>query len=179
MEALYVTLVYLFFLFFLLVINYYVHLISTKDQYTKEELSNIMPYLSDSWKTMNERYSSSGLITSFIFSSLVGLLIPFLSIHWFFNSSILVCIFFLVFPVVKERLDSMKVSSTGSYSVDIQNYFAYYAGVILLGFGTGTGGSLMYNWANHREMSFLWFMLNLAVVVVLMQYALRRELNGR
>src|SRR5512137_2909575 len=108
MEALYVTLVYLFFLFFLLVINYYVHLISTKDQYTKEELSNILPYLSDSWKAMNERYSSSGLITSFILSSLVGLLIPFLSVHWFFNSSILFCIFFLVFPVVKERLDSMK-----------------------------------------------------------------------
>jgi len=37
--------------------SYYVNLYLTKDQFTKDELKNVMPYLKESWVKLSRTYS--------------------------------------------------------------------------------------------------------------------------
>lgn len=177
MGLVYILIIYTVFLLFILTVNYYVNLISSKDQYTREEISNILPYIAESWLKVSRKYSSPALLLALFGSSFFGILIPFTSAHWFFNSAIFFVVIYLVLPLVKERVDSVKVSSSSMISDDIGNMISRMSYIIIFGFGMGTGTSLMYNWAKEKELAFLWFLVNLAVIVVLEVYAINKELG--
>ncbi|TAL36437.1 MAG: hypothetical protein EPN93_08415 [Spirochaetes bacterium] len=177
MGFLYILAVYMFFMFFLLTVNYYIHLLSSKDQYTREELSNILPYISGYLAMLGEKYHQTGFMLALLPASLVGLLIPQISDHWFFSSAILFVIAYLLLPVLKERFESTRVMASDSHADDILNFLARHAGVLVIGLGGGMGSSLMYTWARDKELGFLWFILNLSVLIVLMEFALAREYN--
>ncbi len=177
MDLVYMLLIYFCFIFFLFVVNYYVNLFSSKELYTREDVSNFMPYLSESLGKMTQKYNVSGLVVALAVSSLFGVGIPLLSMHWFFNSSILFAVLFLVSPAIKESFDASKVNASDSRVDEIANLFSRYIGIIVLGFGTGTGASLMLNWANKKELGFLWFAVNIIAVIVLEQYVISRELK--
>jgi TM2 domain-containing membrane protein YozV len=167
MAFLYIIIIYMCFVFFLVSVSYYVTLFSQKEQYTREEISNVLPYIFESWRKLGAKYPVTGLLLALLVSSFIGLLVPFISSHWSINSAVFYGLFYAVFPILKERFDSTRVSSSPYYRDDISNAFSRYAGIILFGFGAGTGTSLMYNWAHNKELGFLWFILNLAVITVL------------
>lgn len=179
MSLLFLLLVYFVYVLFLFVIHYYTDLISSKDQYTKEELSNILPAVVENWKVLSAMYTPSGMLIGLAASSIIGLLIPFISSNWFVNSSILVIVLYLVIPFIKEQIDSSMVHSSDNIADSVVNFFSKNAVIILLGFGSGTGASLMYNWAQKKDIPFLWFLVNLVAVTVLMEILLKKELKER
>jgi hypothetical protein len=164
---------------FLLVANYYITLISSKDHYTREEIANIFPFISSSLIKLKDRYNTAGLLLAMALSSLIGGGIPRISSHWFFNSSLLFLAVYFIFPILKERIESYKVSTSEYYRDALANYFSQYSGIIIIGLGTGMGASLMYNWASIRELSFLWLLLNLAVITVLVERVLGKEMSDQ
>jgi hypothetical protein len=177
MSFLYMLAVYMFFMFFLLTVNYYIHLLSSKDQYTREELSNILPYISGYLSMLAEKYHQTGFLLALLPASLVGMLFPVITDHWFFSSSILFIIAYLLLPILKERFESTRVMASSSRVDDVSNFMARHAGVIVIGLGGGMGSSLMYTWAHDKELGFLWFIMNLSILIVLMEFALSREYN--
>jgi len=177
MALLYVVIIYAVFTLFILTVCYYVNLISSKDQYTREEISNILPFVAETWQKVYSRYPSPMLFLMLLGSSFIGLLIPFLSSHWFFNSAVFFVVLYLVAPLAKERVDSVKVSNSDEIKDDLTNLFSRFTYIIVLGFGLGTATSLMYNWAQEKELSFLWFLLNLAAIVLLEVHMMNKELN--
>lgn len=177
MSLLYLILIYLFFAAFLFTVTYYADLISSKEQYTREEISNILPFITESWQKLSDKYPMPGLTLALFFPSFLGLLIPFISASWFFNSSILFVVLYVVLPVMKERFESVRVSASEYYADAISNFISKYARIVLIGFGTATGASLMYNWAHKKELGFIWFIFNLAVIVVLEVLTISREIK--
>ncbi len=174
---LYLLIVFIVFVLFLLSVAYYVSLISSKDVYTREEIASVLPYISGSIGKLAEKYSAGGFLLVFLLSALVGVSIPFLANNLFFNSCALFAILYLVLPIVRERFASARVAASEYYRDDIANFIAKYAGLVVVGFGSGNGAALMYVWATTRELGFLWLLLNLSILCVLLEMALLRELG--
>ncbi len=177
MSLLYIVLIYIIFTAFLLTVTYYADLISSKEQYTREEISNIIPFIAETGQKIIEKYPLPGLGLAIFFPSLLGLLMPFISNGWFLNSAFLFVCLYILLPIAKERFDSTRVSASEYYADEIANYISKYAGMILFGFGAGTGTGLMYTWAHEKELGFLWFIFNLIVIVVLEVYTVSKEIK--
>ena len=97
----------------------------------------------------------------------MGILIIMLSEHWLLNSAIIFIIVFLTFPIAKKNFDKVKVTTGSGFSDTAINIFSKYYNFILLGFGTGTGAGLMYNWGVYKAVPFLWFLINFTVISIL------------
>lgn len=173
---LYLLIVFIVFVLFLLSVGYYVTLISSKEVYTREEIASVLPYITGSLGKLAERYSTGGFLLVFLVSALFGIAFPFMANNLFFNSCALFAILYLVLPIVRERFASARVEASEYYRDDVANFIARYAGLIVVGFGSGNGAALMYVWATTKELGFLWLLLNLVILCVLLELALLKEI---
>lgn len=162
--------IYLVYLLLLILGSYYVNLYISKDQFTKEELKDILPYISQLWSKIINNHSSPILIAAFVLSSIMGLALPLLSDHWFLNSSIIFLVMFFTFPVAKKNFDKTRITTGGSLSDTVINIFGRYYNVILIGFGNGTATGLMYN---YKTLHFIWFLVNLIALSVMVGVAIK------
>ena len=161
-------LIYITYLIILILGSYYVNLYLSKDQFTKEELRNIFPFLAQFWNRILSNFSIFLVAIILFISSLVGILIIMLSEHWFLNSAIIFIIVFFTFPLAKKNFAKVMVTTGGGFSDTVINIFSKYYNFILLGFGTGTGAGLMYNWGVYKTVPFLWFLINFTVISILL-----------
>jgi hypothetical protein len=113
------------------------------------------------------------LAVSLIISSIVGILLPMLSEHWFLNSSIIFVVMFFIFPLAKKNFDKAKVTTGGKLSDTAMNIFLKYYNFILIGFGSGTASALMYNWGVFKAVHFLWFLINFIALSILIGIAIK------
>ena len=168
-----IIVIYLVYLIILILGSYYVNLYLSKDQFTKDELKDIIPYLERLWNNIANNFSMLILAISLIVSSMVGILLPMLSQHWFLNSSIIFVVMFFIFPLAKKNFDKAKVTTGGNLSDTAMNIFLKYYNFILIGFGTGTASALMYNWGVFKAVHFLWFLINFIVLSILLGIAIK------
>lgn len=172
-----ILIIYLIFLLLVLVGNYYINIFLTQEQYSKEEMKNILPYLSQFWDKINKNYS---LLTFFIIltiSSFLGLIIPMLSSHWIANSSIFFMIIFFLLPYIKKYYEQSQVTSSDNYSDTITNIFVKYSDIIKIGFGTGLGTALMLNWRLLTHINSILFLLNILIIAILLGISLKKIIN--
>lgn len=174
---LYLLMVFVVFVLFLLSVGYYVTLISSKDVYTREEITSVLPFITGSLGKLADRYSPGRFLLVFLAAALLGVAFPFMANNLFFNSCALFVILYLVLPIVRERFASARVEASEYYRDDVANFIVRYAGLMLIGFGSGNGAALMYVWATTKELGFIWLLLNLAILCVLLEMALLRELG--
>jgi len=104
-------------------------------------------------------------------------LLPLISTHWFLNSAILFVIVFFVFSFIKDHIDRIMVTASESFRDVVANVFSRHCEIFTLGFGVGTGASLIYVWGNNREMSFLWFLANMVIATIMIEFTLRTILK--
>jgi hypothetical protein len=161
-------LIYFTYLIILLLGSYYVNLYLSKDHFTKEELKNVVPFLTQSLKKVMNSHSMSIMIILLFVSSLLGILVTMLSENWFLNSSIIFIVMFLTFPLAKKNFDKVKVTIGGSYADTAINIFSKYYNFLLIGYGNGTASALMYNWGVYKAVPFLWFLINFIVISILL-----------
>lgn len=166
--------IYLVYLLLLILGSYYVNLYISKDQFTKDELKNILPYLSQLWSKIINNHSTPILVATFIISATIGIALPLLSDHWFLNSSIIFLVMFFSFPVAKKNFDKTQITTGGSFSDTIINIFCRYYNVILIGFGNGTATGLMYNF---KTLHFLWFLINLIALSIMVGVAIKNYIE--
>ena len=101
--------IYLVYLLLLVLGSYYVNLYISKDQFTKDELKDVLPYLAKLWGKIINNHSISVLIAVFIISAIIGMALPLLTDHWFLNSSIIFLVMFFSFPVAKKNFNKLKL----------------------------------------------------------------------
>ncbi len=167
---LYISLIILYVaaIFISLILFHYFQLFRSKEQYTKEELKNVIPSIPRYWDSLLQRYSISGFVFSLLAATIPGLLIPFISLGWFFQSAIIFILLFIILPYVRGYMENIRVTAPADYGDVISNIFIRYTDVILYGFGAGTLSSITYLWTTHRELSFLWYIINAAVILIIM-----------
>lgn len=157
--------------------GYYINLLMTKDQYTRDELKSIIPYLSQYWRRISGGHSVLLVLIVFLGCSLLGALLPMLSDGWFLNSSILFLVLFIIFPMMKGSLERAQVTTGGDFSDVVENIFLKYYHFIIIGFGCGTATSLMYNWGAREVIHFAWFLINFIILTGCVGIAVKRAYN--
>ncbi len=174
MDFIYIIIVFVVYLIVLLGVNYYINLFSEKEEYTKEELKNILPYFSILMEKINSKHALPQVLLAFILSSFIAGLIPFVGSHWFIQSAILFGIILFFLPIVKSYFENQKVTSSDRISDSFINVFTGVSEIIILGFGLGYASSFMFVWVTDRELSFMWFMLNLIAFTFLLEYTIQK-----
>lgn len=163
-----IILIYIVYLMLLTLGSYYVNLYLTQDQFTKEELKNVIPYLIKLRDSIANNYSMTILAVILIVSSLVGIALTMVTEYWFLNSAIIFAVMFFIFPLVKKNFDKAMVTTGGNLSDTAMNMFLKYYNFILIGFGTGTASAIMYNWGAFKSIHFLWFLINIIALTILL-----------
>lgn len=157
--------------------SYYANLYLTKDQFSKDDLKEIMPYVKDSWAIISRKYSMPVLSVIFFVSSIIGIALTMLSHNWFLNSAILLLVMFFTFPLAKKNVEKAGVTTGGNFSDMALTLFAQYDNIILTGFGAGTATGLMYNWGAYNAIHFFWFLVNLIALSIIVGIAIRNAIN--
>ena len=178
MTAISIVIIYLVFSSLLIIVNYYIHLFTTQDQYTRDELKNIFPYFNEISQTLQSKYSIFYLLLLSIVPSLIGIALPLLFNNWLINSSILFIIIFSTFPYLKSNFEKTKVTASDDYRDNFANIFAKHTEIITLSFGAGFGSSLIFVWGYTKEFSFIWFLINIVIIAVLMEITLTNTLKN-
>ncbi len=160
-------LIFITYLLILTLGSYYVNLYLSQDQFSKDELKNVLPYLNQLLGKIATSYSLFMVVMIACASSFMGVLLTMVTEHWFLNSAILYVILFFLFPFAKKNFSKAMVTTGGGYSDTVINVFLKYYNFILIGFGTGTGTGLMYNWGVYRAVPFLWFLINFIIISIL------------
>jgi hypothetical protein len=163
-----IILIYIVYLMLLTLGSYYVNLYLTQDQFTKEELKNVIPYLIKLRDSIANNYSMTILAVILIVSSLVGIALTMVTEYWLLNSAIIFAVMFFIFPLVKKNFDKAMVTTGGNLSDTAMNMFLKYYNFILIGFGTGTASAILYNWGAFKSIHFLWFLINIIALTILL-----------
>jgi len=158
--------------------TYYINLYISQDHFTKEELKNIFPYLANLWSSVTNNNSIPLLLGIIVIFSFLGVLVTMLSDHWFLNSSIIFTIMYLTFPLARKSFDKAKVTTGGGFADTAIDLFLKYYNFILIGYGTGTGTALMYNWGVYKSVPFLWFLINFIVISILLGMIVKNTANS-
>jgi hypothetical protein len=177
MTLIYLVIVYAVYTALILIANYYINLFSEKEEYTREEIKNIFPHITFCIEKIGSRYSFSTMILCLAISSLIGMLFPLSSSHWFIQSAVLFTIIFFMFPIIKKNIEETRVNSSDSYSDSFANFFAKHTDIISFGFGMGFGSSFMYVWASNKELSFLWFILNIVIISIMLEFTVQKMIK--
>jgi hypothetical protein len=172
-----IIIIYIVYLIILILGSYYVNLYLSKEQFTKEELKDVIPYLAKLWNSIANNYSMVILTGSIIVASIVGIVLTMLTQHWFLNSAIIFAVMFFVFPLAKKNFDKAMVTTGGNLSDTVMNIFLKYYNFILIGFGAGTASGLMYNWGAFKAVHFLWFLINIIALTILIGITIKNIAN--
>ncbi len=172
-----IVLIYIVYLILIILGSYYVDLYLSQDQFTKEELKNVIPYLTKLMNNIANNYSVTILTVILIVSSLVGIALTMVTQHWLLNSAIIFGVLFFILPLAKRNFDKAMVTTGGNLSDTAMNIFLKYYNFILAGFGTGTASALMYNWGAFKAIHFLWFLINIIALTILLGITVKNIVN--
>lgn len=167
----------LFTLLVLLCSNYYL-LFSSRDRYTREELADFFPFL----QKLGEAIRSTGSIPVFaagiILSSLLGMAVPYLIRSWITYSVIITLIVCLSLPLIKNILTRQPDTKGRKYQI-IKNFIIRHHYDLALGFGTGSGSMIVYNFRDMKEIDSFFLVINILAIVVINCFVLIRMLHNR
>lgn len=156
---------------------YYFTLITRKDQYTKDEFKNVIPFLKGSWKKVSSNYPLPFFLSILVISVFFGVIIPMVFRHWITNSSIFFVILFFSLPLIKKYLEKSQVAESKSYSDNLSNLFIRYMDIIIIGFGTGLGSALIYNWRDLPEIYSPFFLINIIIISLFLGHTVKNVLK--
>ncbi len=156
---------------------YYFNLITLKDQYTKDDLKNVIPFFKESWKKVSSEYPVPLFLSILVIATFFGVVIPMIFRHWVTNSSIFFVILFFTLPLIKKYLEKSQVTESKSYSDNLSNLFIRYMDIIITGFGTGLGSALIYNWRDLPEIYSPFFLINIIIISLFLGHTVKNVLK--
>jgi hypothetical protein len=164
------------FVFVTVAISYYADLITKKEEYSRDDLKNILPFAAMLWEHYLQKYSLPVFIAIFISSSFASIVLTLVSASVLLNSSLLFIIVYFALPVISGNLEKSRVTDTGNYFDHAANIIIKHSDIIILGWGAGSGAALIYSWGSLKQIGFIWFVINLVVVIVLSQIKIRQSI---
>ncbi len=172
------TLIFLFYTFITLVINYYISLFKSKDLFTKEELKNVKPYFFEKWSELKKIYSPFSFLTSFFIFSLIGIMFPKISENKVINSIIPFAFLYYLLPFLEKIVQKQVLPNEKGIQKTAKDFFLKNYPVFIFAFGLGSFTSISINWMiNPTIYSFLLFSANFLGTIILLQYSFNFVMN--
>lgn len=173
------------FLWIVLVIPYWEHLLRTKDTYTKDELISFIEIFNHQLQKMNPEHSITGYI-SFVIGILVAWLLTLIGglispdsgqdfdfassemANYFFQSGLFVFILHIVWP-------SMKFYFEENFAPDIILKFLDNDKPFFTALATTLPSISVACWGVYHELSFLFILINGVILLTYASYQIQRE----
>ncbi len=170
MGLLSIILLCIFYTALIVIVYEYYKLFNAKDEYTKQELQQVVFLIPDHWIPLLSKFRLYPVYA--LVSLVIGILIPLLSTNWFFQSSVFCIILFIILPQIRRSYEPMKVTVSDSFIDTLASAISEYYEIILFFFSIGTLSSLTYTWVTEKELSFLWFMFNVIIISAIILFML-------
>lgn len=157
----------------ILSLRYYLDLFESKDNYTKSELTDILPYIQAVSGNILKKYSIPVLSLTTIVTFIISFYIPRLSDNYFTNSVIIYTAFFFGLPAISKFLQNQSTETDSSIKLIIYNYLISNHKLISFIFGLGTLTSFTFNRITYHNINFIYFIVNLTIAVILLEISLK------
>ena len=170
----------IFFLFSiaLLLINYYIFLVRSKETYSRSEIINPLPIFNILKHQIVDRFPVFQFTMTLAISAFAGIIVAQIN-HWFANSAVIPVIMFFVFPLVKKYFDEQRVLEYSSYGDMLKNVFIRMNEIIFYAYSFGAAASIIHTWGALREIPFIYFVANIAVIAVLITITIQNNIKDK
>ncbi len=170
MGLLSIVLLCIFYTIIIVIMYEYYKLFNSKDEYTKQELKQVIFLIPDHWLPLLSKFR---LYPVYALLSLVfGILIPLLSTNWFFQSSVFCILLFIILPQIRRSYKPMEVTVSDSFYDAVAAAISHYYEIIIFFYSSGTLSSLTFTWITEKDLSFLWFLFNAIIIYSIMFFML-------
>lgn len=158
------------------ILTYFFNLFITKNEYTRQELSDILPQLGNMLKKITSNYPVLRLTGIVLVSAFISIIILSIFTNWLINSAIIPLIIYFSGPKLATYFEETRVTISNNYADVLETIYSRYYRYIMAGFLAGYGTKLIDNWINVGAISFYWFILNFAINTVLIILILRDDI---
>ena len=140
-----ISIIFILYYIIIIVLTYYYNLLSTKNEYSKDDIGNLIPKLIGIWKTLIYKYDTAGFILITLISGFIGSIIPLILDNTVFNSSIIPLLLFFLIPKLGLFFEETRVTSSENFSDKLESYFVKYYIPGNSGFITGYASAVIFN----------------------------------
>ena len=159
-----------------LIITYYFNLFISKNEYTRQEISDVLPQVGNMLKKISSNYPVTTLTGVTLLSAFTAILILIIFKNWIINSAAIPLLFYFAGPKLATYFEETRVTISDRLSDMLETIYSRYYRFILAGFFAGFGTKLIDNWINVGSISFYWFIINFAVNTGLLVLILREDI---
>jgi len=164
------------FLIISLILTYYFNLLKSKNSYSANELTDIIPQFHDMIKALIDKYSFFYFIIFFLVSYFISFFLLTNFKNLIINSAILPLILYFTVPRVAMYFEQTKVIISENEIDIIEALFLKYYNCILIGFFCGYSVKLIDNWFFLTILPFYWFIFNFFVILGLTVLTLQKDI---
>jgi len=158
------------------ILTYYFNLFTSKNEYTRQELSDILPQLGVMIKKITSNYSVVSLISILLLSAFIAIIILSIFSNWLINSAIIPLIIYFTGPKMAIYFEETRVTVSNNYADMLETVYSRYYRYIMAGFNAGFSTKLIDNWINAGAFSFYWFIINFVIITVLILLILKEDI---
>ena len=158
------------------ILTYYVHIFTTKDELSRQDLSDIFPQLGEMIKKITSNYPIIRLTGIVLLSAFIAIIILSIFSNWIINSAIIPIIIYFAGPKLAVYFEETRVTISNNYADILETIYSRYYRYIMAGFLAGFGTKLIDNWINIGTISFIWFLINFSINTLLLLFILRDDI---
>lgn len=157
-------------------LTYYIDLFISKSEYTRQELSDILPQLGNMLKKISSNYPLLRLTGIFLISAFIAIIILSIFSNWVVNSAIIPVLVYIAGPKLAVYYEETRVTISNNYMDILETVYSRYYRYIMAGFLSGFGTKLIDNWINVGAISFYWFIINFFINTALLILIFRDDI---
>jgi len=171
-----ILLILLFYSVLSFIITYYFNLFISKNEYTRNDISNIIPQLGEMLNKISSNYPLFRLTVIVLLSAFIAIIILSFFTNWIINSALMPAIIFYSGPKLAMYFEETRVTIYNNFTDIIETIYSRYYRYIIAGFLAGFGSKLIDNWLNIGIISFYWFIVNFLINTILLIFILREDI---
>jgi len=159
-----------------LILTYYFNLFVSKDEYTRQEISDVFPQVGNMLRKISSNYPVMTLSAVTILSAFSAILLLIIFKNWIINSAAIPLLVFFIGPKLAVYFEETRVSVSDRFTDVLETIYSRFFRYIIAGFLAGFGTKLIDNWINIGSISFYWFLINFIINTGLLVLILREDI---
>lgn len=163
-------------LYFVIILSltYFASAFLAQEADQKADFSQVITFYRQFLQKIRDEYLGFRFIFILVISAACGIFITLAVDNWLFNSGILFLLMFIIFPVLVKSFENAYVTTGSSFKDEFINAFIKHNPIILLSYGTGNGGAIIYNWIILNDIHFVWFIFNFLIISILLGIIIKK-----
>ncbi len=160
-------------LLLMLAIYYFLTLVMSKNDYTKDDLTGFRNFLKNIVPSLADDSSHITIFSVFTSASVLGVLLTQLFTSWIINSIIPIGLLYLLFYFLRKTYLERYAFNEGSFKSNIVNIFLIQNSLFLTCFSIGVLSSITYNQLSTANTQPLFFVLDASAIMAFIFYQMK------